>query len=649
MMMFKYSIKLFTVFMFLALGFSSCVDQEFDIPPGRDVQVEDISNTTIAELKANFNGGNSSYTIPEDVIIKGVVVSNDEAGNFFNTIVIQDETAGIHISIETEQDLFINYPPGRTVYFQGGLALGQFADLVQIGIPGGGSNVNRIPQVMFEEFAIIGEKVEVPTPKEKTISELREEDLSTLIQLNDVEYSASLIGQTYAVSGDGGTQNRLVLDCNGNEIILRNSDFADFANVPIPEGNGSLVGVYSIFGTTKQFTIRDTDDVNFTNDRCDGTTGSGDQISIENLRAAFNNGATVAPNGYIEGVVISDVVSGNTLDLNLVLQDGSGGIAVRFTDAHTYGLGSRIAVNISGVELSEFNGLLQVNDAPITNSSFISANNSVTPNVVTIDALLSDFENLESTLVQINNVELTGSNTFAGDLTVSDATGSLNMFTRNNSAFANDLVPTGEVTLVGMASEFTSDGDPFNPQIIMRKRSDVDGGGTGNPVTLDLPANIGFDSGIPTGWIVTNTVGNREWQGDDFGGEFFAEMSSFNSGDILDVVSWLVTPEIDFDAQSGETLEIVVADAFRNGNPLQVFYANDYSGSGNPSGSTWTQIGASQIDPIINNPDTFDNNFESTGDIDISMINGKGYLAFVYDAMNATVSTTIQINEINIE
>lgn len=649
MNMFKNSIRIFSILVILVLGFTACVDQEFDIPPGRDVQLEDISTTTIAELKANFTGGSSSYTIPEDVVIKGVVVSNDAAGNFFKTLVIQDETAGIHLSVDAN-DLNVNYPPGRTIYLKGGLELGQFAELVQIGISGSGSEVSRIPEPMFEEFAIIGELVDVPTPAIKTISELGVGDLSTLVQLNDVEYSASLIGQSYAVPNGGSTQNRIVLDCNGAEITVRNSDFADFAGVAIPEGNGTLVGVYSIFGTTKQFTIRDVEDVNFANDRCDGTTGGGgDQIAIADLREAFNNGATVAPTGFIEGVVISDVVSGNTLDQNLVIQDGDSGIAVRFTDGHTYELGSRIAVNVSGVSLEEFRGLLQLNNTPIVNSSFISASNSVVPNVVTIEELLADFDNLESTLVQLNNVELTGSNTFAGDLDVTDATSSLISFTRDDAAFANDLVPTGQVTFVGMVSEFTQDGGTFNPQVLMRNRSDVDGGGTGILPTLDLPAAIGFDSGIPSGWVVTNSTGARTWEGDDFGGEFFAEMSAFNSGDILDVVTWMITPEIDFDAQSGESVEIVVADAFRNGNPLEVFYSTDYSGTGNPSGATWTQIGASQIDPIINNPDTFDNNFESSGDIDISMVNGKGFLAFVYDSKGGTVSTNIQINQINIQ
>ncbi len=647
--MFKYSIKLFSFFAILAFAFSACVDQEFDIPPGKAVQTEDISNTTIAALKANFTGGSTSYTIPPETVIKGVVISNDAPGNFFKTLVIQDETGGIHLSVDA-RDLNVNYPLGRTVYIKGGLELGQFAELVQIGIAGSGSEVNRIPEAMLDEFFVIGELVDVPEPAIRTIASLGTSDLSTLVQLNDVEYSASLIGQSYADPNGTFTQNRLVLDCNGNEITLRNSDFSEFAGVPIPEGNGTLVGVYSIFGSTNQFTIRDTDDVNFINDRCDGSTGGGgDQISIADLKQAYFDGATVAPTGYIEGIVISDVVTGNTLDRNLILQDGDSGIAIRFTDAHTYGLGSRVAINVSGVELSEFRGLLQLNDTPITNSSFISSNNSVTPKVITIADLLSDFESLESTLVQLNNVELTGSNTFAGNLTVTDATGSLITFTWDNAAFANDLVPTGEVTLIGMVSEFTNDGDPFNPQIIMRQRSDVDGGGTGMLPTLDLPANIGFDNGIPSGWVVTNTAGDRLWQGDDFGGEFFAEMSSFSSGDILDVTTWMITPEIDFEAQLGETLEIVVADAFKNGNPLRVYYSNDYSGAGNPAGAGWTEIGADAINPIINNTGTFDNNFESTGDIDISGISGKGFLAFVYDSMGGTVSTTIQINAINIQ
>jgi len=630
------------------LTFSSCVDQDFDIPPGRDVQTEDISNTTIAELKANFSvGDNDSYTIPDDVIIKGVVVSNDEPGNFFKTLVIQDETGGIHLSLDAF-DLYIDYPLGRTVYVKGGLELGEFASLPQIGVAGSGSEVNRVPAPQITQFLEIGELVAIPEPTTKTIGSLSAADLSTLIRLEDVEFSASLIGDTYATPNGGSTQNRGILDCNGNELILRCSDFSSFAGLDIPDGNGSIVGVYSVFNTTDQFTIRDENDVVLDGPRCGNGGGgvTGPRVAIGDIRSAFANGATVGPEGYIQGIVISDLNNGNINSQNLVLQDGDRGILVRFTDPHSFELGAEIKVGVEGIELSEFNGLLQVNNANLGGTSFESSGNNVTPNVLTIDEIISDFDNLESTLVKVNMATISGG-AFSGNHTVTDATGDISMFTSSFASFANEFVPSGEVSITAIVSEFTQAGNPFSPQISLRMRSDVEGGTTGGGGDLTLPHSENFNNGFPSGWQVFNTQGTDAWEVRDFDDVYYMNLDAFDGvgNPILDIVSWLITPEIDFDAQTGETLELKFADAFQNGQPLKAYYSTDYSGSGDPSSSTWVEFGEAEISPLVNNSGSYDNVYESTGNMDLSGVNGKGYLAFVYDSAGGTISTTIQISD----
>ena len=62
---------------------------------------------------------------------------------------------------------------------------------------------------------------------------------------------------------------------------------------------------------------------------------------------------------------------------------------------------------------------------------------------------------------------------FSGSVTMSDATGEIIIFTRTQSNFANDALPTGEVTVTGIVSDFNS------PQFVLRSRSDVQGGSTG--------------------------------------------------------------------------------------------------------------------------------------------------------------------------
>ena len=126
------------IFIFILPG---CVDQEFDAPPAGGVDPGLTPTLTIAELKAMHTLGQYEQITTEE-IIRGVVISNDEAGNFFRQLVVQDETAGIEMRIDAT-DLFAQYPPGRQVYVMlKNLWLGDFNGLIQLGgaVVGQGSN-----------------------------------------------------------------------------------------------------------------------------------------------------------------------------------------------------------------------------------------------------------------------------------------------------------------------------------------------------------------------------------------------------------------------------------------------------------------------------------------------------------------------------
>ena len=57
----------------------------------------------------------SFEVITEDKTIGGIVIADDESGQFYKTIVIQDETGGISVNLDG-YDLYTSYPVGRKVY-----------------------------------------------------------------------------------------------------------------------------------------------------------------------------------------------------------------------------------------------------------------------------------------------------------------------------------------------------------------------------------------------------------------------------------------------------------------------------------------------------------------------------------------------------
>lgn len=479
---------------------SSCVDQEFDTPPGRQVQTEDISNTTIRELKELHIPGQAEL-IPAGTIIKGRVISDDEQGNFFREITIQDETAGILVRID-RTPLFTEFERGRIVYIDcEGLAIGDFANLIQIGYPGSGGNIDRIPEIFVNQHVIAGELPETPVqPVLVTIPQLNDNFLSTLVTVDSVEFRQGDLGLSLAVPNGGGTTNRTVEDCDGAELVLRNSDFSDFAGFGIPMGRGPITGVYSKFNSTKQLTIRDTDDLMLDGPRCGSGGGGvgGDRIDISELKTLFNNGITTAPDGFIQGVVISDYINGNIQGRNLVLQDDSGGIIVRLSNDHTIALGTEIKVSTNSVSISEFNGGLQIETSEIGIEN-LGSGTLPTPRVTTISELMSNFEDWESTLVTVEMAELSGGSTFSDADMVTDATGSVATFVYNDATFSSDALPSGMVTVTGIVSEFNVQ------QIIIRSRDDVQGGNTGSGDVISLAdIRAAFESGstsAPNGFV----------------------------------------------------------------------------------------------------------------------------------------------------
>ena len=470
----------FIKFCFLGLllvQMSACIDQEFDTPPGKDVQVEDISTTTISALKAMHTIGGDGTPIPAGTVVKGIVVSDDNAGSFFKEMVIQDASGGVLIRIN-RGDLSTIFRQGKQVFVMcDGLNIGDYNGLIQIGYPAAGENIDRIPDTEIDNHIIEGEFIGEIVPNKVSLSDINSSLYSTLLEIQEVEFEDGLIGSTLAIPNGGGTQNRTVEDCGGDEITLRASDFADFAGAPIPSGGGTITGVLSVFGTTNQLTIRDFDDIAMDGPRCDGSGGGGgtvdgDQVDISSIKALFANGTTTGPDGFIEGVVISDVASENTPIRNMVIQDGTGGIIVRFSAAHTFPIGQKLKVATNGVEISEFNGGLQVNT---TTAGVEDLGQGILPTarVATIEDILANFDAWESTLVQVNMAEITGGSTFGDANEISDASGELATFVYNDAVFSGDELPTGEVTVTGIVSEFNV------AQIILRNKADVQGGTTG--------------------------------------------------------------------------------------------------------------------------------------------------------------------------
>ncbi|MBM3412835.1 MAG: hypothetical protein FJY19_05590 [Bacteroidetes bacterium] len=470
-----------------------------------------VATISIKDLKTRYTSG-AAIGITDDHVIEGVVACDDRSGNYYQQIAVQDATGGILLRLGSA-NLFNNYPVGRKLFIKvKGLYLGQYNGTLQLGggvdsayLSQGG--VTLLAYNLFDEHLIKGALNQPIVPLEVSATQLtttlQDRYISTLIRLKDMEFAVTDTGKSFADAGQSG--NRIIQGCSApsaNRITLRTSNYSNFAEVKVPAGNGSIVGIYSYFGSTRQLTIRDTADVRFNSSRCG--TGPTTLLPIEDLRSQYNGSALFVPNNKrITGVVISDRTTSNLNAQNIYLQQGTGlaGICVRFSSAHTFDLGDSIDINVSGQELSEYNGLLQLNNVPLGYATRVSTGKSITPRAATFSAIQTNFRTWESTLVKIINITSLVGGTggrWGGSVTMTDATGTLIAFTSSAASFANNSFP-------GTADSFVGYLTPFNTvkQISFRGLSDVVAGsgplpGSGGIPLTSSPYIQNFD-GIATG------------------------------------------------------------------------------------------------------------------------------------------------------
>jgi hypothetical protein len=254
------------IFLLITGLVTSCIPEDYDLPPttGADPNIEVTS--TIAQLKAMYSG--TAIQLDDSIVISGLVIADDQSGNFYKSIVIQDATAGILIRMDAS-DLYLNYPVGRRVFIKcGGLWIGEYNGLIQLGgakTIGTINEVDYIPETLFDKVILKGTLGNDVIPVDVDITTLNTSHQNMLIRLQNVQFIPADTGLGYA---PGVTTNRTLEDCSANPIIVRTSSFSTFAYSLTPGANGEFVAVYSEFGTTPQLIMRDLSDVKMTGLRC---------------------------------------------------------------------------------------------------------------------------------------------------------------------------------------------------------------------------------------------------------------------------------------------------------------------------------------------------------------------------------------------
>ena len=265
--------KLLAAFAIL-LSATSCVgDYEMPDLPAPSYDGPE-ANITIAEYRNRFGSAPSGTLIEDDLILRAVVTGDDEGGNIYKQLIIEDGTGGISVQVDAN-NLFNTYHVGQEIYLDlNGLYTSIYGGELQIGY----ANGDRIPSDTFDEHAHRNgwphpENVE---PKAFTdLSELNNDvqgNVFTLVRLDSVYFLNGGEAQFAPVQGEYGQE--YLSDRYGNQLLVRTSGYSNFRTETLPVGYGKVMGILGRYNGTWQLTIRTIDDVyGFDGKPVDGTGG----------------------------------------------------------------------------------------------------------------------------------------------------------------------------------------------------------------------------------------------------------------------------------------------------------------------------------------------------------------------------------------
>lgn len=243
------------------------------------------ANITISELRTQNAAAteNTPIIITKDQVLKAVITGNDESGNIFKKIYLQDETGAIEMGVD-QNSVYNYYPVGQTVYIDlNGLSISVFGGEQQLGHPEG--YLFRTP---WEDF-----KKHVSKDKWENLDKIKPIVLDDISIVNAApnEYKFKLvqfIGVTFKNGGKGifapetDYGEEYITDSHGNTIMIRTSSYANFAGNGLPEGKGNITGILGRYNGTWQLTLRTANDVSdFTGSNEEGGNEGGETPSGE--------------------------------------------------------------------------------------------------------------------------------------------------------------------------------------------------------------------------------------------------------------------------------------------------------------------------------------------------------------------------------
>ena len=235
----------------------------------------DMVGEKIANELANLQDDNPAISyeqIKEPMQIKGVVTGNDVEGNIYNQIAIEDGTGAMIICV-AQGGMYGQLQVGREILVElQDLYVGSYGQQPEIGTPytnkNGRTYVSRMPRALWQgHFKILGMKSVSPVEFDKTKlgdGNYMKENCGQLMTIHGVKFQGANGKKVFAADKDkdaANSVNRALQGISSNQLVVRTSTYADFANKPLPQGDVDITGIFTRYNNTWQILIRQESDI----------------------------------------------------------------------------------------------------------------------------------------------------------------------------------------------------------------------------------------------------------------------------------------------------------------------------------------------------------------------------------------------------
>lgn len=533
--LFNYS---FILLAMLGMMFTSC-KKEYDVPPIHELPVGQVY--TLDQILAMESG----IVFNEDASVYGVITADEVSGNLYKSAFMQgvDEKSGSAIELHMDATSGVRVGDRVRIYLKG----------VTYSI------YNGLPQLSgFEadgHIVILANNQPVE-PQNTTIAEICAGRVKpgSLVKLENVMFTEQT---TFAEATTYG--NRTLVDPSNlsQSVIVRTSNYANFANDSLPQGTGSLVAIASLYNTTWQLLIRSAKELKF-----EGYNNGGGEDGVQGLpyyqsfASSFGSYTTysVAGDEAWEIDYNTAKMTGYVASANHANEDWLISAPVSFAGASN--------VTLTMNYISRY---------------FADLNNDITIQVS------ADYESGDPTTATWTNVPATW---VSGSDWSTFASTDVNL-----SQFAGQTVRVA----VKYLSNDTKAGTIEVQSIVMQE------GGSGvNPPTpptpggdvQSMPYTQSFASEFGT-YATFNVSGAEEWVID----YSTAKMTGYVGGANLANEDWLVSSPVAITGVNDAKMTMVyIGRYFTNINEdITIWASTDYVYGSNPATASWTQVASSLV------------------------------------------------------